>query len=114
MKEASDPGKPALRKRPEFQSLLDQLDTKIERDVSSPSVLNVLSLRLLALHRQRNRQGHVTVGNERDSPTVRETGTGPLVTPKVTTAPTTPADVPGKMTTNKLQSWLSRRSKGQS
>jgi len=114
MKEASDPDKPALRKRSEFRSLLDQLDTKIESDVSSPSVLYVLSLRLLALHRQRNRQGHVTVGNERGSPTVREIGTGQPVSPKVTTAVTAPADVPGRMTINKLQSWLSRRSQGQS
>ena len=112
MKEANDSGEPALRKRHEFQSLLDQLDIRIERDVSSPSDLNILSLRLLALHQQRNRQGHVTVGNERDSLTIRETGTGPLVTPKITTGPATPADVPGRMITNKLQSWLSRRSKG--
>ena len=97
--------KPALRQRPEFQSLLDQLDTKFVHEVDSPGVLNVLSLRLFALHRQRGRLGRTTASNEQASNREAET------IPEIKAPNITPSDISKKVTTNKFQLWLSRKRK---
>jgi hypothetical protein len=107
MKEVSDSDKPALRKRPEYQSLLDQLETTIERDVSGPGVLNILSLRLLALNRQRS-QLH-TPADEQVDQKEDNISSHSVAVPDVLTPNMAPSSVAKKMTTNKLQSWLSRR-----
>ncbi len=120
MKEASEPSKPVLGKRPDYQGLLDQLETRIERDVTRPGTLDVLSLRLFALHRQRSRLGHVTGVDERVSATGQHIETEPLVAAEVTARPSapsavrssTPSAVSWKMANNRLQSWLGRRKNG--
>ena len=110
MKYSDDSSNPTLRQRPDFQSLLDQLETKIEHEGASPGALNVLSLRLLALHRQRARLGKtISSGEQLIGSKAKAAPASPEI-PSVQ-EPTSPAALSKTMPTNKLQFWLRRQRK---
>lgn len=104
-----------MLRRPDFLRLLDQLEPTIEHSRGSRGVLNVLSLRLLALDRQRAHLGQpATCIRHADIPEVPEQVT-PLVMPEAPVSETSSVSdteqtaVPRKLPTNKWQSWLCRR-----
>jgi hypothetical protein len=109
MRNFSHTDKRTLRKRPEFQSLLDQLEPEIEQNRSNANVLNVLSLRLLALDRRRIRFGEAADNDEQSSLRRGTTGTSPPSISDNKALDVAPTAALKTLPTSKLKSWLSRR-----
>jgi hypothetical protein len=59
MTKPSDARKLSISRRPEFRSLLDQLETKIEHDISDPGAFAALTRRLILLDKQREKLGEI-------------------------------------------------------
>lgn len=57
MTNSSEIDKQLLGRRPEFRSLLDQLEAKIEHDIGNPYALDSLTLRLWGLAAQQDKLG---------------------------------------------------------